>query len=61
MYQARYQPFYTPYYTQIPYLDSEIRAIDNMHIGESQLRHNRFVRTANGLAATAHKANILDR
>ena len=61
MYQTRYQPFYTHCYSQIPYLDFEIRTIDNMRLGESQLRHNRYARTANGLAATTHKANVLDR
>ena len=60
MYHARYQPYYTAYYTQIPYLDSEIRGVENMRLGEAQLRYRRVARTAEGLANTAHKANILD-
>ena len=59
MYQ-RYQPYYTAYYTQIPYLDSEIRGVENMRLGEAQLRHHRVARTAEGLANTARKANVLD-
>ena len=31
-----------------------------MRVGESNLRHNRFARTANGLAVTAQKADALD-
>jgi hypothetical protein len=60
MYQSRYQPFYTAYYTQIPYLDSEIHSIENMRLHESGLRHNRFARTVQRLAATAQKADLLD-
>jgi hypothetical protein len=60
MYHTRYQPFYTAYYTQIPYLDSEIRGVEAMRQGEGYLRHQRVGRTVQGLAATAHKANVLD-
>ena len=55
----RYQPFYTAYYTQIPYLDSEINNIEGLRYNESRLRNHRVARTVEGLAATNRIANVL--